>query len=476
MTSPPFSASHASSPSAISPDLDRIPESDPAGDPGRDPVDNPDRDPASDPVGFAPESDRALTPRDGAADDWDLWWGTFGDTPDARLQVCRCRKDGLNVGDPLLVLTVDDARRRRLDDRATALTFLRRRFGSGRYRLAPRTSTGTRLAGCQSQVVTIAEDAPMPVAMQTLPLPSAPSMSSDEATDRKTILEIERMRIQAEMEREREARRERSRDAREERRRERESERERKREEERKRRTDEERERIEREDRRQASMLGLMEKIAAGNSQPARREDDPLMQALLTKVLDRSEKRDDLSDFIKANAEMMRVQSTAQAEGFKQLMLTQVEAQRSLTAQAMETAMTRDGGNGWDGFGQVLSSTAGIIAALRTPSAPQQAVSPQTAVPRRRVTLIPASAAISTISPIPAAAPFTTSTPTPDPLSAMRFVRHIHRGDVPDDEANMQRLLCNLTPAMMTAIQTADQAALLASVRSALEADASLVA
>jgi hypothetical protein len=63
--------------------------------------------------------------------DWSLWWGTFQTIAGARVQVWRCSAHGLNIGDALLVMTVDDARRLRLDDYATAKNYFAQRFGAG---------------------------------------------------------------------------------------------------------------------------------------------------------------------------------------------------------------------------------------------------------------------------------------------------------------------------------------------------------
>ena len=52
--------------------------------------------------------------------DWSLWWGTFQRAAGARLHVWRCSAHGLNVGEALVVMTVEDAQRMQLDDHATA--------------------------------------------------------------------------------------------------------------------------------------------------------------------------------------------------------------------------------------------------------------------------------------------------------------------------------------------------------------------
>jgi len=155
----------------------------------------------------------------GGNPDWSLWWGTIQGTPGARLHVWRCSATGLNVGQALVVMTVEDARRIRMDDQPTAFVYLSGRYGSGRYRLTPRTDQGTKLPGTQSLVVSIDEDMSMQVSMHHPALSPTPALMP--GVDRETAIEIEQMRLQAELERERETRRERQRDVREERRRER---------------------------------------------------------------------------------------------------------------------------------------------------------------------------------------------------------------------------------------------------------------
>ena len=184
------------------------------------------------------------TASDGSSD-WSLWWGTFQRVAGARLHVWRCSAHGLNVGEALLVMTVEDAQRMRLDDHATALAYLSNRFGPGRFRLTPRSEHGTKLPGTQSPSAIIDEDTSMHVTMNSAPTIPTPAPIS--GIDGETAIEIERMRLQAEIERERETRRERQRDVREERRREKEADRERRRDEDRKRRDEDERRRADRE-------------------------------------------------------------------------------------------------------------------------------------------------------------------------------------------------------------------------------------
>jgi hypothetical protein len=150
--------------------------------------------------------------------------GTFQRVADARLHVWRCSPTVLNVGEALVVMTVDDAQRMRLDDHTTTLAYMSSRFGPGSYRLTPRTDQGTYWSGTQSLVAIIDEDSAIQVTMQSPSLTASP-MPQSLPMDSDTVIEIERIRLQAELERERETRREGQREIREERWREREVER-----------------------------------------------------------------------------------------------------------------------------------------------------------------------------------------------------------------------------------------------------------
>ncbi len=67
----------------------------------------------------------------------------------------------------LVVMTVEDAQRMRLDDHATALAYLQNRFGPGRFRLTPRSEHGTKLPGTQSLIAFTDEDISMHVTMNS---------------------------------------------------------------------------------------------------------------------------------------------------------------------------------------------------------------------------------------------------------------------------------------------------------------------
>jgi hypothetical protein len=357
-----------------------------------------------------------------SASDWSLWWGTFQRVAGARLHIWRCSPTGLNVGEALVVMTVDDAQRMRLDDHGTALTYLSARFGPGRYRLTPRTDRGTKLPGTQSLVAIIDEDSAMQVTMQSPSLTAAP-MPQPLPMDRDTAIEIERMRLQAELERERETRRERQREVREERRRERDIERERRRDEERKRREEENRRRSERESQTHTMMMQVLKEMATSRNGG---KDDALVAAILAKVgqpdplvlklLDNQGKREELTDFFKVQAESMRMASTLQTDSLKQVMVASQEVQGHLMRQAAEVAAQRDGGDGWTGIGSVLSATASIVAALRSgnpsgsPAAPLLD-SPVTMVERRpAITVQRSRPSISAAPSAPAKQPVVLST------------------------------------------------------------------
>ncbi len=405
--------------------------------------------------------------------DWSLWWGTFQGAVSARLHVWRCSATGLNVGEALVVMTIEDARRMRLDDPATALAYLSSRYGPGRFRLAPRTELGTKMPGTQSLVVTIDEDTPMQVTMHQPNAAQTPALMP--GLDRETAIEIERMRLQSELERERETRRERQREVREERRRERDVERERRKEEDRKRRDDDERRRADRDAQTQTMMMQVLKEMASGRGSG---KDDALVAAILAKVgqpdplvlklLDTHGKREEMTDFFKVQAESMRMASTLQTDSLKQVMTASQEVQTHLMRQAAEVAANREGGNGWDGIGTVLSATANIIASLRTQPAGVAVVSPTSApaptiVPRRRIALTAAPASPITPPRQPAES---------DPVvAALRFARAIQRGERPDDDRALRSLAAQLPHGLALAISAGDVAGLQGFVLSAVQAD-----
>ena len=103
----------------------------PGGSPGAIPVGVPAGRPAQRPVGMAlgmapgdalgmplgsPLGQAQGTTSDGNSD-WSLWWGTFQRVAGARLHVWRCSAHGLNVGEALVVMMVEESQRMRLDDR-----------------------------------------------------------------------------------------------------------------------------------------------------------------------------------------------------------------------------------------------------------------------------------------------------------------------------------------------------------------------
>ena len=461
----------------------------PAGSPAHEPARNPATRPAGIPVGRprwpAPASvvpggwevepvGPAPAPV-GAGSDWGLWWGTFQGAAGARLHVWRCSPTGLNVGEPVQVMTVDDARRLRLDDYPTAYGYFRARFGSGRFRIAPRTGQGVRLPGTQSLVIAIEEDNPA----MTVPLvPATGAASASGVYDRETAVEIERMRLQAEVERERDGRRERLREQREERRREREGERERRREEERRRRDEDDRRRADREMQMQTMMVQVLKDVAGGRSGG---KEDALLAAVLAKIgqpdplvlklLDTHGKREELTDFFKVQAESMRMASTLQTDSLKQVMTASQEVQSHLMRQAAEVAANRDGGSGWDGIGTVLSATASIISALKTqqPGAPATVV-PTMATPSaspRRFAALPASSSGIARSPSP-------SIPVDAVVISLRMARSIQQGERADDIATMRTLEACLSPELAAAIAAGDVAALQRVVLPAVQADFTL--
>ncbi len=455
----------------------------PAGNPARNPATRPAGIPVGRPQGLAavPAGGWEVEPLGpapaavGAGSDWGLWWGTFQGAAGARLHVWRCSPTGLNVGEPVQVMTVDDARRLRLDDYATAHGYLRARFGSGRFRIAPRTGQGARLPGSQSLVIAIEEDNPA----MTVPLvPATGAAAASGAYDRETAVEIERMRLQAEVERERDGRRERLREQREERRREREGERERRREEERRRRDEDDRRRADREMQMQTMMVQVLKEVAGGRSGG---KEDALLAAVLAKIgqpdplvlklLDTHGKREELTDFFKVQAESMRMASTLQTDSLKQVMTASQEDQSHLMRQAAEVAANREGGGGWDGIGTVLSATASIISALKTQQAGASAVmEPTTAIPPaspRRFAALPASSS-GTSRPTPA------TTPVDPVVVSLRMARSIQQRERADDIATMRSLAAGLSPELSVAIAAGDVAALQRIVLPAVQSDSTL--
>jgi len=163
----------------------------------------------------------------------------------------------------------------------------------------------------------------------------------------------------AEREREREEARERHRQEREERRREREEARERKRQEAAARAEAEERRRAERDERMQTTLLAMMKDVAAASG--GRREPDPLAQALLAKVLERQETRTDMSEFIKTQAEMGRLNAQTMMDQWRTMMQMSAETQARLISQAVETASQRDSGGFWDAAGQAIAQALPVI-------------------------------------------------------------------------------------------------------------------
>jgi hypothetical protein len=363
--------------------------------------------------------------------------------------VWRCSDAGLNLGEPILVMTVTDAQQRRLDDEATARAFLASRCGAGRYRITPRSEQGTKLPGTHSLVTVIDEDPAMPsITPATTPTITPP-------LDHDTAIEIERMRLAAEMEREREARRERQREQREERRRERDQERERRRQEDRVRRDDEERRRTDRDAQTQTMLMQVLKEMAAGRSTSSA---DPLVAAalaklgqpdpLVLKLLDSHGKREELTDFFKVQAESMRMASTLQTDSLKQVMLASQDVQAQLIRQAADVAAQRGGGD-WDGIGSALSATASIIAALRGQASERGGEMP--AAPAMTAVPVPSPALPSA----PAARP-----PVPAPVSSVATCLHglraMQQGDAPDHDDHLRRLIQQLPPPMLTAITQGD--------------------
>jgi hypothetical protein len=383
-----------------------------------------------------------------SAGDWSLWWGTFRDLTDARLHVWRCSDAGLNLGEPILVMTVADAHHRRLDDEAVFRAYLASRFGSGRYRITPRSDQGTKLPGTHSLVIVIAEDS-------TMLSPTTPGMPSITTSpmDHDTAIEIERMRLAAEMEREREARRERQREQREERRRERDQERERRRQEDRARRDEEDRRRSDHDAQTQTMLMQVLKEMAAGRSSA---NADPLVAAalaklgqpdpLVLKLLDTHGKREELTDFFKVQAESMRMASTLQTDSLKQVMTASQDVQAQLLRQAADVARQREPATGWDGIGSVLSATAQVIGALRSPAVPASGDSPTTAL---HGVVEPAA--------VPPSVPETLSTTTDHGSRslprALALLRYLHQSGAPLSEQVIDQVIAALPSDVLTLIR-----------------------
>jgi hypothetical protein len=466
--------------------------------PGGSPAERPARGPAERPVGLPVgmvagdaqglASGSPLGQSHGAGmdshSDWSLWWGTFQAVPGARLHVWRCSAHGLNVGDVLLVMTVDDARRMRLDDYPTALNYFSNRFGPGRYRLTPRSDQGGKLPGTQSLTAVIDEDTSMQVTMTPAAslTSSIPALATPSSGDRETAIQIERMRLQSDMERERETRRERQREIREERRREKEVERERRRDEDRKRREEEDRRRSDRELQMHTLMVQMLKEVAGGRANTG---NDTLMAAILAKVgqpdplvlklLDTHGKREEMTDFFKVQAESMRMASTLQTDSLKQVMVASQEVQSQLMRQAAEVASQRDGGDGWSGIGSVLSATASIVAALRSGNVSGSPLIPQPIIhdiiSERQPTINPPRPKPKLVSP-----PITVPSSRPsDPVGdSLRQVRNVHRGGQTENINSLKQIVAGLSPALSQAIRTGDVTAIQNEVMPTVQADPTL--
>jgi hypothetical protein len=179
-------------------------------------------------------------------------------------------------------MTATDARMYRFDQRRMVLAFQQPGSGRGATDWPPRTVDGGRLSGSQSLTVVIEEEAdPMQVSMRSAPMSADPALLP-QPVDRDTAVELERLRLQAGMDREREVRRERRREEREEHRRERDADRDRRREEERKERQAEDARRADREAQTHALMVQVLKEMAAGRQDRGR--DDTLMAAVLAKI------------------------------------------------------------------------------------------------------------------------------------------------------------------------------------------------
>ncbi len=289
------------------------------------------------------------------------------------------------------------------------------------------------------------------------------------------------MRLQAEIERERETRRERQRDVREERRREKEADRERRRDEDRKRRDEDERRRADRELQMHTLMVQMLKEVAGGRAGSGK--EDALMAAILAKVgqpdplvlklLDTHGKREELTDFFKVQAESMRMASTLQTDSLKQVMVASQEVQGQLMRQAAEVASHRDGGDGWAGIGSVLSATASIVAALRSHNSTS---SPAIPLPNPTITMAERRPTISAPRPRPVitatpAAPAKPSDPVGDSL---RQVRAVHQNGQGEDDTAMRQIVAGLPHALSQAIRAGDVASIQREVMPAVHTDPTL--
>jgi hypothetical protein len=316
-----------------------------------------------------------------------------------------------------------------------------------------------------------------PATALNAPVPAVAGLSS---TDKETAIQIERMRLQSDLEREREIRRERQRELREERRREKETERERRREDERKRRDEEDRRRTERELHMHTLMVQMLKEVSGGRANT--NNNDALIAAILSKVgqpdplvlklLDTHGKREELTDFFKVQAESMRMASTLQTDSLKQVMVASQEVQSQLMRQAAEVATQRDGGDGWSGIGSVLSATAHIVSALRG-GANNAPLIPSPAIP---IAEKPAE-----INPPPAqekiiAAPVISSAPQPTDSvgDILRHVRTVHRSGQGENIATLKQIIAQLPPTLRDAIRTGDVSGIHHHVMPAVQKDPSL--
>jgi len=333
--------------------------------------------------------------------------------------------------------------------------------------------------------VTVEDEDMALVSMQ--PMPGGPAERGPVIhPDRDTAMDLERLRLQAEMDREREARRERRREEREERRREREADRDRRREEERKERQAEEARRADREAQTHALMVQVLKEMAAGRQDHGR--DDTLLTAVLAKfgqpdplvlkLLDNHGKREELTDFIKAQAESMRMASSLQTDSLKSVMAASQEVQSQLLRQAVEVASARDGGGAWDSIGSVLSGAAGVIAALRTGELPATTMSSATAT---RLTPVTRSDFDETSRrPVVEAQAWPMARkvkPCSDPVgNCLRLLREVHQGQRADNDATMHQLVLTLPDDLADAIRINDLSAIQRLVLPAIQADVHLAA
>lgn len=94
-------------------------------------------------------------------------------------------------------------------------------------------------------------------------------------------------------------------------------------------------------------------------------QPDPLMLNLLDTTLGREGRRDELSEFTKAQAESLRLASSLQTNSLRQVMAASQEVQSHLMRQAIDVASAREGGSDWEAIGQVLGTTASMFKAIR---------------------------------------------------------------------------------------------------------------